>query len=190
MRNLSDSSLVERCINGDRAAWDAFIERFSSFIYWAIKKKLSRTNYSYSEQDVEDIFQSVFVLLWEKGKLRQIRDRESIKAWLAIVAANCAHNFFRNKREILLGNDDVIEKLAPADCSMNEFMHQEGLKDAVRDILNSLSAREQTIIKLSYLHDKRHREIAEILNMPENSVSSIIKRAKDKLAKRLEKEDF
>jgi RNA polymerase sigma factor (sigma-70 family) len=60
------------------------------------------------------------------------------------------------------------------------------IKDMLEEVLRSLSPRERIIIKLSYLYDKTHQEIGEMLRMPAGSVSSIIKRAKEKLKRKLE----
>ncbi len=193
MQDLSDQSLVARCINGDRLAWDKFVERFSRLILWAIKEKLRHTNFHYAQQDVEDIFQNVFCLLWEKEKLQQIRNKEKISGWLAMVAANCAVNYFRNKREGLLRKELLPERVHSSDCSAGEIIDQQKLHSILEQIFSYLPTRERIIFKLNYLYDKTHQEIGKILKMPQSSISSIIKRTKQRLKEELNRqgwEDF
>ena len=193
MQDLNDQSLVLRCINGDKIAWNGFVERFSRLVLWAIKGRLRHTNFHYAQQDVEDIFQNVFCLLWEKEKLQQIRNKENISAWLAMVAANCAVNYFRNKREGLFRKELSPEKIHSSDCSANEIIDQKKLHSLLEQTLSCLSARERIILKLNYLYDKTHQEIGKILKMPANTISSIIKRAKQRMKEELNRqgwEDF
>lgn len=192
MQGLNNSSLVTRCINRDRLAWNKFVERFSPIIFWAIKKGLARFGFSYTRQDTEDIFQNVFVLLWEKEKLQQIRSRESITSWLAIVAVNCACNFFRKKGERPLKDGFQPERLASPDCGKTGIAQaNSGNIDAILEhAFNYLSSREVIILKLNYLHNKTHQEIANLLNMPANSVSSIIKRTREKLKEKLKEQEW
>ena len=190
LQDLSDQSLVVRCINGDKSAWDKFIERFSQLILWAIKKKLNRANCHYNQQDVEDIFQDVFILLWEKGKLRQIKHRKAISSWLAMVTANCALNHFRNRATRPVGEKLAQEQMESCDYTAFGTTEQVRLHDILAETFNFLSVREQLILKLNYLYDKTHQEIGVILKMPANTVSSIIKRTKESLKRKLDKEGF
>jgi len=187
--HLSDSSLVARCIKRDRLAWNKFVEQFSPLVFWAIKDKLSCAGYAFNRQDIEDIFQNVFVVLWEKGKLKQIRDHQKISAWLVMVAANSVHNFFRNKRETLARGELLPDEIASADCGAAETINQEKSSNMIEGVLNFLSARERIILKLNYLYDKTHQEIGRILKMPTNTVSSVIKRSKERLRVQLKKQD-
>jgi RNA polymerase sigma-70 factor (ECF subfamily) len=189
MQDLSDSSLVKRCINRDRLAWNKFVERFSPIVFWAIKEGVARFGFPYTRQDTEDIFQDVFVLLWEKEKLQQIRNRESITGWLAIVAVNCTCNFFRKKGERPLKSALRPEKLASPDCGKPAAISA-NIDDILEHAFNHLSSREVVILKLNYLHNKTHREIASLLDIPANSVSSIIKRTREKLKEKLKEQEW
>jgi len=175
------SSLVADCIRRDQLAWNKFVERFSSVVLWAIRDRLRNSGCSYTQQDVEDIFQDVFCLLWEKGKLEQIKDREAISAWLAMVAASCANNFFRNKREALSADGVLPEEKVAGKHSLADDFEQKESQQKIEKILGSLSAREVIVLKLNYYYDKTHQEIGRILKIPTNTVSSIVNRAKQKL---------
>ena len=181
MQDLDDQSLVARCNYGDRVSWEKFVERFSQLIFWAIKERLKRANFRHNQQDIEDIFQNVFVLLWEKEKLQQIRNRGNISGWLVMVAANCALNYCRNKRDGLLRKEFSLEKVHSADCGADEAIDQQKLHNILERIFSYLPVRERIILKLNYLYDKTHLDIGKLLKMPTNTVSSIIKRTKEKL---------
>lgn len=181
MQNLSNQSLVIQCIKGNKRSWHQFVERFAQLVLWSIKQKLRQLNFYYQEQDIEDIFQDVFVLLWEKGKLRQIKNREKLSGWLAMVAANCAINYFRNKSERLAEPENDLEKIATVSFNSSENIKQNNLHLILTELLKSLPCRERIILQLNYLYKKTHREISQILKIPENTVSSVVKRTKERL---------
>lgn len=189
---MNTSALVGRCINGEKAAWDRFVERFSAIIFWAIKRRLQEIGYHYGQNDLEDIFQNVFVLLWEKGKLRQVRNREQICTWLRMVAANCALNYFRGARAATNSAKETLTEKdiesSGADYNPNRALLQEKLYDKLAESLQLLSVRERIILKLNYLHGKTHQEIGTILKVPANTVSSIMQRTKEKLKEKLQLE--
>ncbi|MFH1245903.1 MAG: sigma-70 family RNA polymerase sigma factor [Candidatus Omnitrophota bacterium] len=178
-------SLVERCVDRDKNAWDNFVERFSGIVFWAIRGKAKEITSHYSQQDVEDIFQNVFTLLWEKERLKQIKDREKIASWIVIVAATCTMNYFRSRRK------EGLRVTIPVDEEYGQIDHQkiteqERLYSVLEEVISFLPCRERVILRLSYLHGRTHREIAELLAMPQNTVSSLIKRSKEKLRKELQ----
>lgn len=183
--DLTDASLVARCINRDRWAWHKFVERFSNLVFWAIKNKLKQSRYFYNQQDIEDIFQNVFISLWEKEKLRQVINRKDISAWLVILAVNCTYNYFRNKREVLFDKEVTPEDKNAAPSKMDVTVKQGTLSILLEETITSLPAREQIILKLNYLYDKTHLQISQILKIPANTVSSVIKRTKETLQKKL-----
>lgn len=188
MHGLSDANLVVRCIRGEKSAWEEFVGRFSDVIFWAIKKKLNCINHHYNQQDIEDIFQDVFILLWSKGKLRQIKDRVSISGWLVMVAANCTVDYLRSKRIWLARSETLTDKADFADYTASESIDREKTAKLLDEVLQALPAREVIVLKLNYLYDKTHQQIAGILKIPQNSVSSIIKRTKERLRQGLKKQ--
>lgn len=189
MQDLDNSSLVAGCIKQNSVAWNRFVEHYSGLIFWAIKDRLETSGYTYQQHDLEDIFQDVFILLWEKKKLELVKNRKNISAWLAMVAANCAHNYFRNRREELSDNG-ILQEAASFDCRVSLIPDQERLTQVMDKVLSLLSARETIILKLNYFHNKTHQEISQILKMPTNTISSIIQRTKEQLRKELAEEGF
>lgn len=177
--------LVGRCIDRDKNAWDDFVERFSGIVFWAIREKAKGITSHYSQQDVEDIFQNVFTLLWEKERLKQIKNREKITSWIVIVAATCTMNYFRGRRK------EGLRVTIPADegyaqIDNRKTTEQERLYGVLEELINFLPCRERVILRLSYLHGRTHQEIANLLVIPQNTVSSLIKRSKEKLRKELQ----
>ncbi|MEN3334876.1 MAG: hypothetical protein V7641_4241, partial [Blastocatellia bacterium] len=69
-----DHALVAACLAGDSAAWEALVARYQRLVYSIpLKARLSA-------DDAADIFQSVWLKLYEK--LASLRDHEKLSSWL------------------------------------------------------------------------------------------------------------
>ena len=182
MNKNNDKELVKRCLDGNAEAWSEFVDRFSGLIYWAIKRKLNRYNCVYLIRDVEDIYQRLFVSLWEKKSLMNVADRDNISPWLIVLASNLTIDFIRKKRreenfllrvseaKNISGDDEVV-----IFSEENKHLLDEGIK--------LLNEKEKVYLEFNYIASKKHKEIAKIFNTSVNSVSTIIARAKNKIRK-------
>lgn len=175
--------LIERCIRREEKAWEEFIRRFSGLLFYSAKERLRRGGFSFSHQDVEDIVQHVFTEIWHKGRLEDVRDRKRITAWLSIVAQTRALNYMRKKRERLLGENEInrIDNLVNED----QCIYNNELMERLGSLTQAFEARDKIIFKLCIIYGKTHREIARFMNMPLNTVSTIIARKKKFLQKKL-----
>ena len=187
MKDINDCQLVNFCLSKNPLAWSEFVERFSKVIYWAIKDRLRKRGYRFKEQDVEDIYQEIFTNLWQRNKLEAIKDREKLSGWLVMVAGNSAIDYFRKKKKKEPENIiSIFETLTSSSDNPSQLLHSQELKETLESVLEVLPSKEKIVISLSYLYDKKHREIAETLNIPVNTVSTVISRTKERLKAKLE----
>ena len=172
--------LIERCIQREEKAWKEFIERFSGLLFYSARERLRRSGFTFSQQDVEDIVQAVFLEIWEKGRLEKVRERKKITAWLSVVAQTRALNYMRQKKERLLHQEEFykIDNIEAGGRSEVESTMR-GLEAAIE----GFGAREKIILKLNIIYGKKHREIARFMNIPINTVSTVIARKKKVLNK-------
>jgi len=170
--------LIERCIQREDKAWEEFIERFSGLLFYSARERLRRSGFSFSQQDIEDVVQGVFLEIWEKGWLEKVRERKKITAWLSIVAQTRALNYMRQKKERLLHQEESYRIDNIAANSLDE-----GVMLELERAIKVFDSRERIILKLSIIHGKRHKEIARFMNLPINTVSTIIARRKKALKK-------
>lgn len=194
--------LIERCIAKDRVAWGEFVNRFQEVVAKAVKMKLQRFGYAFQLEDVKDLVQNIFLDIWEKNKLEQVRHKERIEGWLAIVSQNAAIDYIRrnshfiNRLRTTIANpegDEAINlvDLIPSDAAdpLEETSTAE-LRIVLDELIGALPGRERLVITLNLLHEKTQREIAGFLKVPLNTVSTIISRTKAKLRQELEKKGW
>lgn len=63
------------------------------------------------------------------------------------------------------------------------------LKNRIREILKTLSQREQDLIEAKYFYDKKLKDISEEFNISQSRISRIIQNALDKVKKELLKQE-
>src|SRR5262249_44965432 len=74
MEDADLPALVAAAVAGGRGAWEELVRRFGRLV-WAIAR-----SYRLSQQDVEDVSQTVWLQL--SISLRQLRDPDALPGWL------------------------------------------------------------------------------------------------------------
>ena len=193
---MSDKELVSRCIQKDLLAWNEFVKRYSGLVYWAIENRLKKWDYLYRSEDIEEIYQNVFLSLWKKDKLEQVKSLDRIANWLVIVSGNEAVSYFRSQKlQLPPGAISIFEEIIVKDqvvtlADMLPFfpknpLTEDEIEDTIAAQIEALTPKEKIILKLNALYGKKYREIAGIMGMPIGSVSTTLKNIKARLKKSL-----
>ncbi len=142
-----------------------------------------------AKADADDIFQEVFKDLVENDcrALASIKNRDRIESWLCAVALHKAIDFVRKKgrnSHSAAAHSRVAEQRAsysPSESSDSETMER------VSDAVKQLRPDEQLLLKWYYVDSLKYKEIANVANIPINTVSTRLFRIKRKLFRRLNK---
>lgn len=188
--DLSVDLLLDDCIQGRQEAWREFVRRFGPLIRGVIIRKLFSLGFANAKSDADDIFQDVLKSLVERERraLASIRNRAKIESWLCATALHKTSDFFRNKKRSRYsaeGHEYVAEEEAPYSPAGGE---ESELAEEVREAVDRLQPDEQLLLKWFYVHGLKYREIADLANIPINTVSSRLFRIKKKLSRHLGKE--
>ena len=126
------------------------------------------------KQKAEDVCQDVFVRLLTKGP--QIEEGHE-KAWLLKVALNRCRDLWRGAwvKRVVLGSPKF--ELVPAPDEIGKLTDQQELMSAI----NQLPASFKEVILLHYYQGYGITEIAEMMELPEGTISSRLSRGRKKL---------
>lgn len=149
------------------------IERYADTV-----KRISLM-YVRNYHDVEDIFQTVFM----KYALRVVlfQNPEHEKAWLIRVCINCCKDHVKShwKKQVdLKGN-------GPDELSALPHEHSDVLQ-----AIGSLAPKYRDVVYLHYYEGYKASEIAKITGTRENTVYSLMSRAREQLKQKLGGEQF
>lgn len=142
-----------------------------------------------SVEDAEDLIGAVFELAY----LRRAQfdpTRGAFSTWLFRIAHNELVTFYRQNTSRSRWESDAE---IPADLKAVEpspearLVQQETLVVMLR-CLERLSQRDQEFISLKFAAQLRNKEISEIVDMPEKSVSVVLLRAVRRLRREMKKE--
>jgi len=195
MDEKNDPHLIEACIKKDLAAWSILVKKYSGLIYVSIENRLKKYGLDASSHEIEDIRQDIFSDIWKNDKLSRITNRDDISYWIAILSGNAAVEHFRSRGARQLQNAVPLSHKVDAE-ELNEIfssgipgpddeLARAETEEKIDLAIESLPAREKIMIKLHLIHDKKYHEIADFLGVPKGTVSSYIKRAKEKLKEAL-----
>lgn len=164
----SDVELVERARGGDRAAFEALVERYRDAVCGVAYHHLGNFD------DVQDAAQEAFVQAYLR--LAQLRDPEKFGPWLCKIASNVSVTRLRSRdrSEVELYETDEVR------CSDSD-PHRSAVRIIVRDALAKLSAKTRLTVTLACINGYSHQEIASFLEVPINTVRSRLRIAKTKL---------
>jgi RNA polymerase sigma factor (sigma-70 family) len=169
---LTDAQLVGLCRQGDDAAWDALVERFSRYV-----QAICVQAFRLPLHDAEDVFQDVFMKVYEQ--LNKLRDDSAFRPWLAqLTRRTCIDRLRAGKREVADENiepEGVDDALAVLDAAL-----------AVRACLEQLSGDCQEILDRFFSRDESYQAISAALDLPAGTIASRISRCLEKLKATME----
>ena len=191
----SDSALVADCLSGKREAWDAFVERFSKLVYYSINKTLRSHNCYLQEEDVADVYNSLFLAFLENDckKLRQFEGKHgcSLSSWIRLITVRHTIDFLRGQKTLLSVDDEqgeagaLLDRYADEQASAQEQLEEAEAHRDLRQAIAALPETDQLFVKLYYEQELPPEEIAVILNVSVNTIYSKKNRLQEKLKKML-----
>jgi RNA polymerase sigma factor (sigma-70 family) len=171
---LRDAQLVARCRDGDQAAWNALVERFSRYVY-AICTQAFRLG----PHDSEDVFQEVFARVYIH--LDRLRSDEAIRPWIAQLTRRlCIDRLRETSRQ-----SPAAEEL-PEEGRVDEALAQLDEALSVRDGLDAVGDPCREILDRFFCRDESYKAIGEALELPAGTIASRISRCLGKLRSELE----
>jgi len=193
--NLSDSELISKCIfDGDKTSWEAFVKKYSRLIWNSIHKTFHAYSFSYSREDTEDMYNSIFLALIERDfhKLKQYRGQNacSVSTWLSIVAAHMTIDYMRKDKghlNVYAGQDDreIWDSIPDTKYRSDKFVETKQMSENLKKSIQSLSTRDRLIYDLLYKKGFSPEETAETLKLPVSIVYSRKHRIIEKIKKHI-----
>ncbi len=188
---LADGELVERCVRGDRTAWDHFVERFSGLVYFSICHLLRTRGATVPADLVGEVHNAIFLSLLEDDcrRLRRFSGRCKLSHWLKVVSVNRTIDFLRKQRPELPLDDPQGEGLAVLDKLTwdrpdpeEEAMRSERARILGRAVAR-LSPADQVLLRLIYVEGEPGEVVARVLGTTVGAVYTRKNRLRKRLAK-------
>jgi RNA polymerase sigma-70 factor, ECF subfamily len=179
-----DLKLVERCLQGDDAAWEMLVSSYGKRIY-----NLSY-RYTNRKDDAEDLTQEILIRVYQNLKSYR-SEAGSFQNWILRVARNLVIDHYRQmRRNPQTGGSEELETMNIKDVKIPTPQRAAEQSEAARFLQNGLQALSPELKEAIILRDLEgmaYNEMSELLNVPEGTVKSRINRGRLELAKLLTK---
>lgn len=169
-----ETHLIKKSIAGDKQCFSEIAKKHKIYLY--------KTAYSYvkNEEDALEILQECTYRAMIN--ITKLKKPSYFKTWITRIVINCSLDFI-NKRNIVCSlNDEVKLDVMKSNISIDEKLDLYNAIDLLRD-------NYKTVIILKYFNDMTIETISMVMETPENTVKTYLRRAKDSLSKIL-KEDY
>ncbi len=173
--------MLLRIRKGDEVAFELVFYRYKGKLYDFIRRSLP------ADEDIESLVQEVFTKLWINRE--QLDPDKSLNAFLYTLARN---EMFGHLRKLLVRrkyleelNFELHESGNPTE---RQFEYEELQREVVR-LIGELPEKRREIFELSRNEGLSYRQIAQQLDISENTVDTQIRKAlaflKEQLKKRM-----
>jgi RNA polymerase sigma-70 factor (ECF subfamily) len=179
----TSNELVERCLEGDQAAWEQIVR-----LHW---RKVFNVAYKFvgRHDEAEDLTQDIFLRIFKA--LHTFDRRANFQTWLISISRNLCIDHYRSvrKERETMARDVDASRLSPvsAERSPHAQLEQLGLKELIRRGLAELPETLREAVVLRDLQEFSYLEIAERLGLPEGTVKSRINRGRLELARQIKR---
>ncbi len=138
--------------------------------------------------DAEDIVQEVFFRYMKSGM--EFESREHEKAWFIKVTLNCCRKLWRSpwvKRRVTLPEGEERAGDVCGETAESSYLKDEQSRELLQAVLE-LPDKYREVIHLFYYEELAVKEIAEILEKQESTVTSLLTRGRRILKRKLQEE--
>jgi RNA polymerase sigma-70 factor, ECF subfamily len=175
--------LIEQCLAGDQAAWEAIVRQ-----NW---RKVFNVAYKFvgKHEEAEDLTQDIFLKIFKA--LATFDRRANFQTWIVSISRNLCIDHYRSvrKERQTIAREVDTGDLQPAssDKTPHAAAEHQDLRATLREALQTLPPTLRTAVVLRDLQELSYQEIADRLGLPEGTVKSRINRGRIELAHQLKR---
>jgi len=179
--DISDDELYSMYAEGDIEAFDTLFDRHRNSVYnfaFTMLKDFTKA---------EDVMQETFLSLARAAKTYEPRGR--FRTWIMRIARNgCLNRIESERRRRAAIAESSLEFITPSSPEPLPLDHVETDERVavIRQAVSDLPERQREAIALFAFERMQYKEIAQVLDMPINTVKTLIHRARASLARSLD----
>lgn len=159
----TDNQLFQQIASGNETAFREIFERYTPqlhpFVLGIVKENAI----------AREIVQEVFLRLWLNRKT--LADIGKPSSWLYRIASNLSLTWFR-RRNLEAQILQTINQEGAQDAEQEERLHVKELQELIQQAINQLPPKRRTIFTLSREQGLGRKEIAQHLQLSENTVKN------------------
>ena len=156
------------------------------FDYFGPRLKSFLMSSGAEESIAEEVVQETMCVVWTKADYYDPK-MASPSTWIYTIARNKKIDILRKSRKASLENIDTAILPAILPRLREEIEHDQKF-EVIKQYLNELPKEQLALLKMNFIEEKSHGEIAEITKIPLGTIKSRIRLAMEKIRERIEKD--
>jgi len=168
-----EDDLIKGCLQRDSSAQKRLYESYSSKMYGICYR------YVKDSMDAEDILVTAFVKIFDK--IGQFKNEGSFEGWIRRIVVNEALTHLRRNRSMYLETELEQADREPNYQNLSDHLEAEDLLNMIEE----LPAGYRIVFNMYAIDGYSHKEIADHLDISENTSKSQLSRARVHLQKLL-----
>ena len=175
MEPQSDTDLIAKCIAGEVEVYQVLVDRYSSRIVNVAYMMIG------DRHEAEDVAQDAFIRAYKA--LPKFQHKAKFSSWLYQIALNLCKDFLKSKaRSIKKMDDEKLQALEKRmEGSVSQVLLAAELSEGIRDVIYGLPELYREVFVLRHLQGVDYDDVAEITNVPADTVRVRAYRARELL---------
>jgi RNA polymerase sigma-70 factor (ECF subfamily) len=170
------SDLVSRIEAGDRFAESELISRFSKGVRLMLLKRTGNAQLS------NDLCQDTFVVALRKLRAGDLRNRNSVAAFVRQIAVNVTIDHFRKERKFHHQSDGMISLHLAHNDHKSQSIDEQTVRMAINETLDQLAVpRDREILRRYYLNDEDKSRICQDMELTQAHFDRVLYRARKRM---------
>lgn len=170
---ISDESIIDKILNGDKNAYEVIIRRYNGQLY-----KIART-YVKDEDQIEDLIQETYIKAYEN--LPKFRRHSKLSTWLVRILINQALlSINKASRKDKLHDNMLVDQM-PHVPSQEQNIIRNNIKEILEKAIDQLPEKYSVVFVMRVLEGFNIKETATCLDISEENVKVRLHRAKTML---------
>lgn len=167
--DYSDQQLCLLLKEGDRSAYVEIYRRYNSLLYLYAYKKLR------NREEAKDVVQEVFIWLWNKHE--HISFDSSLAGYLYQSVRNKALNIFAHRQIEQKYISSLNDFLETNNAGADYLIREKEITALIEKEINALPPKMRQVFLMSRREYKTYKEIANSMDISEDTVNTQMKRA-------------
>jgi RNA polymerase sigma factor (sigma-70 family) len=172
-----ENKIIEGCISGKRKAQNELYSIFSSRFYGICLR------YAGNRTEAQDILQEGFIKIF--SKIGTFNNQGSFEGWMKRIIINTALNYLRDhaRERLFVSVDEVPDGIQ--DVATEEDRPEPLPAETMLNLVQALPEGYRMVFNLYVFEQHTHKQIAELLEISENTSKTQLMRARLQLQKQI-----
>lgn len=176
---MDETALIDKCLKGDQLSQRALFEKYAPRMYTVCLR------YAKDSEEAQDILQDTFIKIFKK--LDAYNGMGSFEGWIRRITVNTALDYIR--KNVKFQDNRQIENESYR-IEQNTFLG-DALEEAdLMQLISEMPDGYRIVFNMFAIEGYSHKEIAEQLNISENTSKSQYSRARGYLIQKLNEIGF